>query len=85
VVAYGVNDEGYREVLGLEVGAAESHEAWVAFLRGLVARGLHGTHLVISDAHAGLQRAIAEVLTGATWQRCTVHFMRNVLSRVGKH
>lgn len=85
VVAYGVNSEGYREVLGLEVGAAESHEAWVAFLRGLVARGLHGTQLVISDAHAGLQRAIAEVLTGAAWQRCTVHFMRNVLSRVGKH
>lgn len=82
VVATAVNAEGYREVLGLSVGPAESEGFWAAFLRSLLARGLKGTRLVVSDAHEGLKKAIASVLTGAGWQRCRVHFMRNVLSQV---
>lgn len=81
VVATAVNEEGYREVLGLSVGPAESQGFWTAFLRSLLARGLKGTRLVVSDAHEGLKKAIATVLTGAGWQRCRVHFMRNVLSQ----
>jgi putative transposase len=84
VVATAVNQEGYREVLGLSVGPAESESFWKAFLRSLVARGLKGTKLVVSDAHEGLKKAIAAVLTGAGWQRCRVHFMRNVLAQVPK-
>ncbi|WPD18843.1 IS256 family transposase [Thermaerobacter composti] len=85
VVAVGVKASGEREVLGFDVGAAETYEFWQTFLRSLVARGLRGVRLVISDAHEGLQRAIPEVLTGASWQRCRVHFMRNLLARVPKH
>ena len=85
VVAVGVKASGEREVLGFDVGAAETYEFWQAFLRSLVARGLRGVRLAISDAHEGLKRAIAEVLTGASWQRCRVHFMRNLLARVPKH
>ncbi|WPD18249.1 IS256 family transposase [Thermaerobacter composti] len=85
VVAVGVKASGEREVLGFDVGAAETYAFWQAFLRSLVARGLRSVRLAISDAHEGLKRAIAEVLTGASWQRCRVHFMRNLLARVPKH
>src|SRR5690606_35161939 len=73
--AVGVNADGHREVLGLDVITTEDGAGWTAFLRGLVARGLTGVALVISDAHAGLKDAIASVLPGAGWQRCRTHFM----------
>lgn len=82
VVATAVNREGYREVLGLAVGPAETESFWSEFLRSLVQRGLAGVKRVTSDAHEGLKKAIAAVLVGAGWQRCRVHFMRNVLSQV---
>lgn len=81
VVAVGVSAEGRREVLGIAVGPAETEAFWMEFLRSLVARGLSGVRLVISDAHIGLKNAIGQVL-GATWQRCRVHFMRNALAHV---
>jgi len=84
VVAYGVRADGVREVLGVDVGLSEDVVCWRDFLQGLVARGLRGVKLVISDAHPGLKQAIKEVLLGAAWQRCRVHFMRNVLARVPK-
>jgi putative transposase len=84
VIATGVSADGRREVLGCDVGDSESQEFWTAFLRGLRDRGLGGVQLVISDHHSGLMKAIAAVLQGATWQRCRVHFMRNVLARVPK-
>ena len=84
VVATAVNAEGYREILGIDVVTTEDGPAWTAFLRGLVARGLSGVELVISDAHLGLKDAIASVLPGASWQRCRTHFMRNLLIRVPK-
>jgi transposase-like protein len=84
VVAVGVNADGHREVLGLDVITTEDGAGWTAFLRGLVARGLTGVALVISDAHSGLKDAIASVLPGAGWQRCRTHFMRNLLTRVPK-
>ena len=84
-VATGVNADGHREVLGLDVGAAEDGAAWTAFLRSLVARGLAGVKLVISDAHQGLKDAVAAVLDGAAWQRCRTHFMRNLLVKVPRH
>ncbi len=84
VVATGVNADGHREILGLDLITTEDGAGWTAFLRGLVARGLSGVALVVSDAHAGLIDAIASVLPGATWQRCRVHFVRNVLTRVPK-
>jgi transposase-like protein len=84
VVAVGVNADGHREVLGLDVITSEDGAGWTAFLRGLVARGLSGVSLVISDAHEGLKDAIASVLPGAGWQRCRTHFMRNLLTRVPK-
>jgi len=82
VVAVGVTADGERQVLGVDVGPSEDRAFWTAFLRGLVKRGLRGVRLVISDAHEGLTQAIATVLTGATWQRCRVHFMRNLLATV---
>jgi putative transposase len=82
VVATGVSMEGTREVLGTAVGDSESFDFWREFLTGLKARGLSGVHLVISDAHAGLKAAISQQFTGAAWQRCRVHFMRNVGSAV---
>jgi len=85
VIAVGVRETGQREVLGAGAGAAETYEFWLAFLRHLVGRGLRGVRLVISDAHQGLRRAIAEALPGASWQRCRVHFMRNLLARVPRH
>jgi transposase-like protein len=84
VIATGVAADGYREVLGFAVGDSEDGAFWTAFLRSLKARGLAGTQLVISDAHTGLKAAIGAVLLGASWQRCRVHFMRNVLARVPK-
>lgn len=84
VVATGVNHEGKREVLGIDVGTSEDGAFWLAFLRGLVARGLAGVELVTSDAHQGLKEAIATVFTGASWQRCRTHFMSNLLARVPK-
>lgn len=84
VIAVGVKDSGEREILGLDVGPAESEAFWKEFLRGLAGRGLKGLQLVISDAHEGLKKAIQAVCHGASWQRCRVHFMRNVLSQVSK-
>src|SRR5215213_4950785 len=80
VVAYGVRADGVREVLGLDVGLSEDVEFWRGFFQGLVGRGLKGVQLVISDAHTGLTQAIREVFVGAAWQRCRVHFMRNLLA-----
>jgi putative transposase len=84
VVAIGVTASGEREVLGVEVGPSEEGAFWVQFLRGLLARGLSGVQLVISDAHRGLKAAIGAVLQGASWQRCRVHFVRNALALVPK-
>src|ERR687887_1380779 len=84
VIAVGVNAEGQREILGLDVGPSEDGAFWLAFLRSLVARGLSGVKLVTSDAHEGLKGAIAAVLQGASWDRCRTHFMRNALALVPK-
>lgn len=85
VIAMGLNAAtGTREVLGLDVGPSEEGAFWLAFLRGLVARGLSGVQLVVSDAHEGLKGAIAAVLHGASWQRCRVHCVRNALALVPK-
>ena len=84
VVATGVNAEGQREILGMDVGASEDGAFWLAFLRSLTARGLSGVELVTSDAHQGLKNAIAAVFAGASWQRCRTHFMPNLLTRVPK-
>lgn len=83
-IATSVNADGYREILGIDVFTAEDGAAWTQFLRGLVARGLSGVRLVISDDHLGLKQAIAGVLPGAGWQRCRVHFVRNLLTKVPK-
>ncbi|GLK29705.1 hypothetical protein GCM10017608_36440 [Agromyces luteolus] len=83
IVACAVNQDGRREILGLGIGESEAKEFWIGFLRGLRQRGLTGVKLVISDAHEGLKAAIAQVFS-ATWQRCRVHFMRNVLVCVPK-
>lgn len=85
LVATGVNADGHREILGVDIGSAENGATWTAFLRGLVARGLSGVKLVVSDSHLGLKAAIAAVLAGASWQRCRTHFMRNLLSPVPRH
>ena len=82
VVATGVTSHGEREVLGLAVGDSEDGAFWTAFLRSLRSRGLAGVRLVVSDAHEGLKGAIGSVLLGAAWQRCRVHFLRNVLGRI---
>src|SRR5438034_5982231 len=84
VHAVGVNKDGFRESLGLDIVTNEDGAAWLAFLRSLVARGLAGVRLVSSDAHPGLVDAIAATLPGAAWQRCRTHFMRNLLTRVPK-
>jgi putative transposase len=84
VIAVAVRATGEREVLGLDVGPSEDGAFWLQFLRSLVARGLGGVRLVISDAHQGLKGAIAAVLQGAGWQRCRVHFVRNALALVPK-
>ena len=82
VVAIGVAATGERQILGVDAGPSEDRAFWTAFLRSLVKRGLRGVRLVVSDAHEGLKRAIATVLSGTTWQRCRVHFMRNVLATI---
>jgi transposase-like protein len=84
VHAVGVNRDGFRESLGVDVVTAEDGAAWLAYLRSLIARGLAGVKLVSSDAHPGLVDAIAATLPGAAWQRCRTHFMRNLLTRVPK-
>jgi putative transposase len=84
LVATGVNADGHREILGVDVTSSEDGAGWLAFLRGLVARGLSGVALVTSDDHAGLVSAIASVLPGAAWQRCRTHYHRNLLTRVPK-
>jgi putative transposase len=84
VTAIGVNADGHREVLGCDVITSEDGAGWTAFLRDLVARGLTGVKLVVSDEHRGLKQAVAAVLPGAAWQRCRTHFMRNLLTRVPK-
>lgn len=82
VVATAVRADGNREVLGFDVGDSEDGAFWTAFLRSLKARGLHGVQLVISDAHEGLKAALGSVFVGGAWQRCRVHFLRNVLTRI---
>ncbi len=84
VIAIGVKDSGEREVLGFDVGPSEDGQFWLQFLRSLIARGLTGVQLVISDSHQGLKGAIAAALQGASWQRCRVHFLRNALGLVQK-
>ena len=84
VLAVGVNDDGKREILGVDVVTTEDGAGWLAFLRSLVSRGLSGVASVTSDAHPGLKDAIAATLPGASWQRCRTHFMTNLLTRVPK-
>jgi putative transposase len=84
LIATAVNADGHREILGLDVASGEDGAGWLAFLRGLVARGLSGVQLVISDAHPGLVAAIGSALPGASWQRCRTHYLRNLLTRVPK-
>jgi putative transposase len=83
IVAVGVNADGRREVLGMDIGPSEAETFWTDFLRKLARRGLRGVKLVISDAHEGIKAAVSKVLS-ATWQRCRVHFMRNALAHAGK-
>jgi transposase-like protein len=83
IVAVGANTDGRREVLGMEVGPSEAETFWTDFLRGLARRGLRGVKLVISDAHEGIKAAVSKIMN-ATWQRCRVHFMRNVSAHAGK-
>jgi putative transposase len=82
LVCVGVDDEGFREVLAIEVAGTEKGAAYASLLRGLIDRGLSGVRLVVSDDHEGIKAAVAGELPGAEWQRCTVHFERNVLSHV---
>jgi putative transposase len=84
LIATGVNAGGSREILGIDVASSEDGAGWLAFLRGLVARGLSGVQLVTSDCHQGLRDAIAAVLPGAAWQRCRTHYHRNLLTKVPK-
>jgi putative transposase len=83
IVAIAVNSDGRREVLGMDIGPSEAETFWTEFLRKLARRSLRGVKLVISDAHEGIKAAIAKVLH-ASWQRCRVHFMRNVLAHAGR-
>jgi putative transposase len=84
IVAVGVNADGRREILGLDIGPSEAETFWTAFLRKLARRGLRGVKLVISDAHEGIKSTVAKLLN-ASWQRCRVHFMRNVMAYAGKN
>ena len=83
IIAVGVNSDGRREVLGMDIGPSEAETFWTAFLRKLARRGLRGVKLVVSDAHEGIKATVGKVLN-ATWQRCRVHFMRNALAHAGK-
>ena len=80
LIAVGVNAEGYREILGIDVTTAEDGAGWLTFLRSLTARGLSGVKLVTSDAHAGLVNAIGATLPGAAWQRCRTHYPTNLMA-----
>jgi transposase-like protein len=82
VIAIGVDKEGERHLLGFDLGGSEDEAFWLAFLRSLVKRGMKRAQLIISDAHEGLKNAIRQVFNGASWQRCRVHFMRNLLARI---
>jgi len=84
VIAIGVRETGEGAILSLDIGASEEEAFWTPFLRGLANRGVKGVELVISDAHRGLQQAIATVFTGAAWQRCRVHLVRSVLGHVSR-
>lgn len=84
VIAMAVREDGEREIIGVDIGPAESEAFWKAFLRSLCRRGLESVKLVISDAHEGLKKAITAVFAGAAWQRCRVHFTRNALGVVDK-
>src|SRR6185503_18773791 len=84
IIAVGVNSDGRREILGMDIGPSEAETFWTEFLRKLARRGLRGVKLVISDAHEGLKAALTRVLS-ATWQRCRVHFMRNLLAHAGRN
>ncbi|WP_426026162.1 IS256 family transposase [Brevundimonas sp. TSRC1-1] len=84
IVAVGANADGRREVLGMQVGPSEAETFWTDFLRGLARRGLRGVKLVVSDAHEGIKAAVSKVMNGSVWQRCRVHFMRNVSAHAGK-
>ncbi|MDX1449931.1 MAG: IS256 family transposase [Acidimicrobiia bacterium] len=84
LLAVGVNGEGHREILGVDVATTEDGAGWLAFFRSLVARGLSGVQLVISDDHTGLTDAIAATLVGVSWQRCRTHYLRNLLTKVPK-
>jgi len=83
IVAVGANTDGRREVLGMDIGPSEAETFWTEFLRKLARRGLRGVKLVISDSHEGIKAAVSKVMN-CTWQRCRVHFMRNVLAHAGK-
>ena len=78
-IALGINEEGRRQVLGVELSNRESQSSWTTFVKGLKTRGLHGVEFVVSDDHAGIKRAVRELLPEAVWQRCYVHFLRNAL------
>ena len=82
LIATGVNAGGRREILGLDVASSEDNAGWLAFLRGLAARGLPGVQLVTSDCHHGLRDAIDSVLSGASWQRCRAHYAQNLATKV---
>lgn len=84
VIATAVNAQGYREIVGFDIVTTEDTDAWKGFLRSLVARGLSGVELVISDAHGGIKAAIAAVFDGVSWQRCRTHFMANLATKVPK-
>jgi putative transposase len=84
LLAVGVNGDGHREILGLELSTVEDGAGWLSFWRGLVARGLSGVQLVVSDDHQGLVEAIAATLPGASWQRCRTHYMKNLLTKIPK-
>ena len=84
LIAVGVNAEGYREILGIDVTTAEDGAGWLTFLRSLTARGLSGVRLVTSDAHAGLVAAIGATLPGAAWQRCRTHYTTNLMAATPK-
>ena len=84
VIATAANSDGRREIVGFDIVTTENTDAWTSFLRSLVARGLVGVELVISDAHGGIKAAIAQVLSDASWQRCRTHFMANLASRVAR-
>jgi transposase-like protein len=84
LVAIGINEDGYREILGLKIANSETHESWTEFFRSLKQRGLTGVDLVVSDAHQGLVDAVHKCFQGASWQRCQTHFRRNILDKTSK-